>query len=393
MLRHIATLLWNTRRAGVLLAAQIFLAFVALFAVISFAGYMLSGYVEPLGFRVANTYIVDVQAPDDLPQEAYPALYQRLETELESLHDVREASSAGFVTPFGQSHMGYGNNETGVFLFTQLFVADADLARVMGPRLLRGRWYTDEDTIGGRVPMVVNAKFVEDNFPGGDLVDTTFLMMGKETTVTGVVEHFKYRGEFEAEEPLAFFMTNPYDDPANFPYTSLLIHTAPDAPLTTEQDIFERVAEVTGSRNSVVSALEPIRERTSRSSWVPLVTLFLICAFLVANVALGLFGILINAIARRRGEIGLRKALGATGANVTAQLTSEVTLIAVVGLLLGAAVAAQVPILGLIELEARYFWWGGLAAAGLILLLVVACALIPSGQAARIHPAVALREE
>ena len=68
-------------------------------------------------------------------------------------------------------------------------------------------------------------------------------------------------------------------------------------------------------------------------------------------------------------------------------------LIAAAGLLLGAAVAVQVPTLELIELETRYFWWGGLAAAGLILLLVVSCALIPSGQAARIHPAVALREE
>ena len=302
MLSHITTLLWNTRRTGVLLILQILLAFIVLFAIFSYATSAFTDYSERLGFRVEDTYLI-VPPVHRLDSTAVvPELMERTRREVEQLPEIKSASLVGFVTPFGDMNMGYGDDESGAFVFTRIFMADEHLAEVMDIAMARGRWYTPEDTIGGRNVIVVNEAFVESNFPGGNLVDTTFLMFGKETTIVGVAKNFKYRREFESEEALIIRFDNPYDGSGNYPYSSLLAHTHPNPTAALEEDVFKRVTEVISTKGTTVTALEPIRERTSRSSLVLLIALLSICAFLVANVALGLFGILINAIASAAGR-------------------------------------------------------------------------------------------
>ena len=401
MLRHIATLLWNNRRQRLLLVGQILLSFLVLFGVFSFVGQKFAAYATPLGFDVADSYVIEVGLPEaiDTNTAARKDLFLRLRRELEGIPAVERASILGFIAPFDNSQWGWGETHDGVNVWTQIFMADEHYADAAEVRLARGRWFTPADTVGGGWRVVVNEAFLERNFPNTDMLDSTFTFFdveeaGRRVEIVGVVENFKYLSEFAEEEPLTFVPDAPWDLRHEDHYMQgVTVRVAPGSPASLEEALFEAVAQVTGTRESVITPLERRRELTSREHWVPILLMLTICAFLVANVALGLFGILINAIAKRRGEIGLRKALGATGWGVTAQLTAEVTLVALAALLLGAALAAQVSLFELIDLETRHFVWGGVAAAALILGLVLACALIPSGQAARIHPAVALREE
>ena len=394
MLRHIAALLWNTRRSGILLTLQIFLAFIVLFGVLSFTSANFARYATPLGFDVANSYVANVDLPEGVDSAAAAELHRRAREEVAALPGVAAVGMLSGIEPFENSNWGFGTDDPGFHIWTRVFIADEHYGEAADLELVRGRWFTPGDTIGGRWPVVVTQRFMDQNFPHGNPLDSPFVWFGGPTTIVGVVGNFKYLGEFATEEPLTFIPDMPRDwGGEDFMLTNLLIRTAPGTPASIEETIYETISVVVGSRESTVEALEQRRERTSRSSWVPLIALLSICAFLVANVALGLFGILINAIAKRRGEIGLRKALGATGTNITAQFTAEVVLIALLGIALGAVVAVQIPMLELLPLETKFFWWGGLAAVGLILTLVVLCALIPSGQAARIHPAVALRED
>ncbi len=396
MLSHISKLLWNTRRSGILLTLQIFIAFLVLFGIFSFAGERIANYVEPLGFDVGSSYVVNVDLPDGVDTAAWPELYQRTRAEVEALDGVKAASMISDIKPFSGNAWGYGTDIGSLHIYTRLFMCDERFAEAAEPELVAGRWFTPADTIGNRWGVVVNEMFVEENFPQSNLLDTTLAWFndkneGRQTTIVGIVKNFRYLGEFAAEQPLTFVPTSPFSD--DWGLDVLYVRTAPGTPAEIEEQIFERVSEVTKSRDSVVEPLERRRARTSKAVWVPLVALLTICAFLVANVALGLFGILINAIAKRRGEIGLRKAMGATGLDITTQFTLEVVLIALLGIALGSLVAVQIPLFELIELETRYFWWGGVLAAALILIIVLGCALIPSSHAARVHAAVALREE
>lgn len=401
MLRHIATLLWNNRRQRLLLVGQILLSFLVLFGVFSFVGQKFAAYATPLGFDVADSYVIQVELPEaiDTTTVERGETFRRLRRELEAVPGVERAAAVGFIAPFDNSQWGWGETHDGVNVWTRVFMVDEHYADAAEVELARGRWFTPADTIGGDWRVVVNEAFLERNFPNTDMLDSTFTFFGvddvdRQTTIVGVVENFKYLSEFAEEEPLTFVPDAPWDHKhEDHHMQGISVRVAPGSPASLEEELFETVAQVTGTRESVITPLERRRELTSREHWVPILLMLTICAFLVANVALGLFGILINAIAKRRGEIGLRKALGATGWGVTAQLTAEVTLVALAALVLGAGLAAQVSLFELIDLETQHFVWGGVAAAALILGLVLACALIPSGQAARIHPAVALREE
>jgi hypothetical protein len=109
--------------------------------------------------------------------------------------------------------------------------------------------------------------------------------------------------------------------------------------------------------------------------------------------AVGLYGLIAYAAVRRRKEVGIRMALGATTSRVVQSFVGEGVALASIGLLLGLAGAAAVTRL----LESRLFGITPLdlttfAVAGVALIAVAMCAsLIPASTAARTDPTQALR--
>jgi putative ABC transport system permease protein len=124
-----------------------------------------------------------------------------------------------------------------------------------------------------------------------------------------------------------------------------------------------------------------------------MIVLSIVGCFLVINVALGLFGVLWYNINKRRGEIGLRRAVGATGSSVSNQLIMESMILATFSLIIGSFFAIQFPLLNVFDLSAGIYLVAILFSIIFIYLLVFLCSLYPGRQAAAIYPAVALHEE
>jgi putative ABC transport system permease protein len=109
--------------------------------------------------------------------------------------------------------------------------------------------------------------------------------------------------------------------------------------------------------------------------------------------AVGVANIMIISVLERRAEIGLRRALGATKAQIRTQFLAESILLAglggVVGVLAGAAAtavyASSKSWAVVIPVEA---WSGGIASA---ILIGAAAGLMPAVRASRMPPTVALR--
>ena len=126
---------------------------------------------------------------------------------------------------------------------------------------------------------------------------------------------------------------------------------------------------------------------------VPMIITLIVACFLVINVALGLFGVLWYNINKRRGEIGLRRAIGASGQTVSSQLVSESLILATLSLIVGTFFAVQFPLLNVFDLQASIYIVAMLLSIIFIYLLVFICSLYPGKQAAAIFPAVALHED
>lgn len=121
------------------------------------------------------------------------------------------------------------------------------------------------------------------------------------------------------------------------------------------------------------------------------VVLGTISGLLVLTTGLGIFGLATFSVAKRRKQIGTRRALGATRADIVWQFLTETLLIAAVGMLLGLILGLGLNVLltrmGLASMDVA----GVLLCMVFVVFLCVFAVLTPALSAARVSPAVATR--
>lgn len=98
-------------------------------------------------------------------------------------------------------------------------------------------------------------------------------------------------------------------------------------------------------------------------------------------------------VSERTGEIGLRRALGATPRDIALQLLAETTVTTVLGGVGGAVLgaAATLGVAKHLHLGASFSWPAVLLGLVLAAVIGVAASILPARRAARLHPALALR--
>ena len=111
--------------------------------------------------------------------------------------------------------------------------------------------------------------------------------------------------------------------------------------------------------------------------------------------AIGLYGVMSYAVARRTNEIGIRMALGARSGNVARMILGEVSVLIVAGAVAGIGGAwastrlVKSLLFGLTALDPLTF----AGAAAVLALVGILAGYIPARRASKIDPMVALRYE
>lgn len=393
MLKHIFTLIWNKKRSNFLLFLEIFIAFLILYIVFTFVVANMRKYSEPLGFNTKDTWIIMLSFDRDDDSATIVGMKERLYSELLAKPEIASASYTSWMIPFsGYTSRSSGTMDNGIEYSTDYIEADENYLETAELKLVEGRWFNEDDRFDKYKPVVINKALYDESFKGRNLKDSLYQIHTGENDynrIIGVVENYKYHGEFSINRGVTFLLTEPH--PRNSPRLHIRLN-GKVSPMF-EKEVSDLVSSITKRKDFTIRNLENDRIKNSRKKWVPIVGVLSISGFLVINVALGLFGVLWYNINKRRAEIGLRRTLGATQAEISKQFIGEILLVTFLGILVGLFFAIQLPWMKVFEMENIDYYYSMLISGGLILILVLICAFYPSRQAARIHPALALHEE
>jgi predicted permease len=267
----------------------------------------------------------------------------------------------------------------------------------LGVRMVQGREILESDHGAARKICVINEAFARHFFNGRNPIGMRIIAIdeNKRTAyqVVGVAKNARTRRLRDGVEPRYFVAAQQHPDSTSSP-TFLIRTTTETAPV---------VAAVRRTIQRVDAALPILAIRTLEERMAPLTaqdrtTAQLAVVFgcvALTLAAIGLYGVLSYGIARRRGEIAIRIALGAQAGRVIAMILGETAGLVIGGLAAGAglAYAASRLITSQLYGVAPQDPLTLTSAIGLLVLVALSAAYLPARRASRLDPMTALRQE
>ncbi|OKS85179.1 ABC transporter permease [Mucilaginibacter polytrichastri] len=396
MFKHLFKLIWNKKKQNSLLIVEILLSFMVLFAVFAFGINSYRNYVKPIGINYEHVWVINYNnSLKTQNSDSLTLFYEGLLRNIKAMPQVIDAGYSSSNVPFSTSHTNNTISANGKEVpSVNQFSGDINYINVLGAKMQAGRWYNKEDFASKQNITVINNALKEKIFGNTDAVGK-YLNYGDDKThsktkIIGVLNDIKFNGDYQRAE---VSMYNRLDTGAYHWLTSILVKVDPKADAAFESRLYKLMANALKNSNIELEHLPNKLVAYNKFTLVPLIVMSIVAAFLIINVALGIFGVLWYNINKRRGEIGLRRAIGASGNSVSSQLVAEALIVATFSLIIGAFFAVQFPLLNVFDLPASVYLLALALAILFIYILVLICSLYPGKQAAAIYPAVALHEE
>lgn len=390
MIKHLFKMIWNRKKRNFLIIIEIFFSFIVLFAVGSMFFYGLKNYSRPLGFSYKNVWEIKMRWNQNDTDRI--EVIERILDEMHSFPEIKNIGWSSSNTPYTGNIWQSGMKVDGRSHRFYIFYADDELASVMDFELIEGRWFSIEDDASNAKPVVINRRMKEALFGSELAAGKTYQSEKYEYIVVGVIEDYRYQGEFASAKNVAIERKTIWD---HFEGVShIMFSVRQGTAVKFEERLMKSISSVAKDWTFNIEKLEDRRRFYIQGQLVPLAIGALVAGFLVFNVALGLFGILWQSISRRRGEIGLRRAMGANSGQVSKLIWGETVVVATFGIILGAFVAIQVPILGFFGSAGIGIYISAIIFSALLIYIIIStCAVYPGYLASAIQPAEALHDE
>jgi putative ABC transport system permease protein len=414
MTRHLFQLVWNRKRQNLLLAFEIFLSFLVLFAVVLVSATYYYNWRQPLGFDIERVWTIRIGYPlsgpgnrerdtaETLAARAQAAQQlQRIYAALRDLSNVEQVAASWPSVPYGRGGWSTGLGDDPKVGTWANFASD-DFDEAVGLRLVAGRWFSREDDGGAYVPTVINERLARalfgDEQPIGRDVPSEAADQAMRRRVVGVITDFRQEGELS--EPVNYMFLRLREDapPSESLPNNLTIKVTADTTAALEPVIVKTLEAVAPDWSFQLQPASVLREAGLRQMMTPVIVFVIVAGFLLLMVALGLTGVVWQSVTSRIQEFGLRRAKGATAPNIQHQVLSELALLSTLALILGLALVLQVPLLPLrgtdFPAPPAMVWLASIAlSVAIIYLLTLGCAWYPSRLATKIQPAEALHYE
>lgn len=265
-----------------------------------------------------------------------------------------------------------------------------------------GRMFNEADVLDARRVIVLGPDVVDRLFPQGDAVGREVRLKGRPYTVVGVTaRRGKVLGLFNLDNvalvPLSSFL-------GAFGLrrgVSLNVEAESQELVPRAMDEVRRVLRQrrgvapTDEDNFELSTNESMAKTLDDLSRIVTVATFGVCLLSLVVGGIGVLNIMLVSVTERTREIGVRKALGASGARILWQFATEAVVLAVVGGLVGLLVGLGGAGLArwALGLPASVPWWAVALSLGMSTGVGLIFGIYPATRAARLDPVEAMRAE
>jgi predicted permease len=387
--------LWST-----LVVGEVALALMLTFAALVLARSVHALGTDDLGFRTAGVLrfgVFGVAAEEE--REARLAAWRRVRDGVATHAGVERAALVWPTVPIWGAveeavrWPGMPGEESGRGLRAGVFGIDEELFPVLGIRLIAGRPLRDDEAAEARVAVV--SRSLADRLGGAETaIGRELVLADGNVTVVGVASDVRLSGARDETESNRYTLYLPLAN-VGASYVTVLAATAGDpealaAPLARE---IGRLAP-DAALDWVGSLSYWLGQRYVDTRFAPLLAvLFAGGALLIA--AVGLFALASAGVGRRRVEIGLRMAVGATPLRVAALVLRRGIGLVALGVALGALVGWPIAgvLAGFVHRLSPRDPWSLLAAGGLLVVVAAVASALPARRAARMDPLASLRRE
>ncbi|HUF24866.1 MAG TPA: ABC transporter permease [Vicinamibacterales bacterium] len=356
-----------------------------------------------LGFDAANIVTARLdphQIGYDEPRSI--AFYDELERRLAGLPGV-DAVAMSFSVPTGYILDGAPAAKEGEVLATEEPRSNVTCNTVtpsffdtLKIPIVRGRGFTAQDTSTSTRVVIVNETLARQIWPGQDPIGKRLIVPrpdGRLWEVVGVARDSKYIAVFEGQLPHMYFSLE------QSPFFMRVVYVRSAAPPESLKMLVEREIHALDADMPIADA-RPLREIVEGGVGFVLFHIGSVQAGAMGLLGLilavvGVYGVVSYGASLRMREMGIRVALGASPAAVRGLVLRQGSVLVVIGIVCGLAIAAAVT-----RTLSTFFVLVGsldvLTFAGVTALLsaiaLVACYL-PARRAMRVDPMTALRHE
>ncbi len=275
-----------------------------------------------------------------------------------------------------------------------------DWFATQGMAFVAGREFSDQDRKGAPHAIVVNEALVKKYFGGGNAIGKTLREITRpgvaapDLHIVGIVRDAVYSSLKEPIPPTMYQHVPQVEGGPPGPGIDMAVRAAGTSPAMLSRSIADALQRVDGDVTFTFREYkQAIRANTVQERMLAMLSGFF-GALALLLAALGLYGVMTYAVSRRRAEIGIRMALGATPSASVRFVLQRATVLVAIGVVLGAGLsiwAARFATPLVFGVQPRDP--ATLAGAAAVLAAIGALAgWLPARRASRIDPAQVLRE-
>ncbi|HUB79256.1 MAG TPA: ABC transporter permease [Bryobacteraceae bacterium] len=392
----------HNRLRQVLVASEVALALV----VLTGAGLMIKSMsrllgVDP-GMKPKNVLTMIVSVPQEEIYVGPPGL-PRFCQDL----NERAGSIPGIVSVGAVAHLPFEGNagrgfqiegrppaDPGNMPGANYSVACPNYFRTMGIPVLKGREFTDYDTLAAPGVIVINEAMAHKFWPKEDPVGRAIRLGGSDgprLTIVGVVGDVHFQG---LDRPMRPQFMRPYMQ-AGWPIMNIVARSVA-APATYARTVKSALAGAFPDLPvSSLDTMENVVRNSTSGRRMPMLMLGVFSVLALVLAAVGIVGVVGHSVTQRTQEIGIRMALGANARDVLRLMIGGNMMWVAAGLAVGVAASAVLTrLLAGLLYDVRPLDPAVLASVALLLgVVALTASYLPARRAAKIDPLTALRCE